>query len=297
MPIQTTCGCGAEYLFKDEHAGRSVTCRSCDVVMVVPGESGAAPVLQVPTQEDGKGPFERDLFRMRQRVFSITERYDFVGHGGKSLLYVERPIRWLRSIGSIVAGLAVGYLLYKAGAWAYGDRPLGPGYILVVVGPVLAGLAAIVATHPKRDAFFYADDSKAVPLLRVKQDQVWAPLTLTYTVTAPDGTVIALMRKNHLYDFWRKRWHVLRPDGALWALAQEDSIILSLLRRLLGNMYGLLRINFVIEDAQGNALGTVGRDFNLLDRYTLDLGPDTARVLDRRVGVALAVLLDSGERR
>lgn len=297
MPIQATCGCGAEYLFKDEHAGRSVTCRSCDVVMVVPSESGAAPVLQRPPEDDGKGPFERDLFRMRQRIFSITERYEFVGHGGRPLLYAERPIRWLRSIGSVVAALAGAYVAFKLAGWLYGDAPITLSYALVVVSPLLGGGAAFIATMPKRDAFFYADESKAVPLLRVKQDQVWAPLTLTYTLTTPDGAVVAKFRKNHIYDFWRKRWHVLRPDDTLWALAQEDSIILSLLRRLLGNMYGLLRINFVIEDASGNALGTLGRDINLFDRYTLDLGPDTARALDRRVGVALAVLLDTGERR
>lgn len=297
MPIQVTCGCGAEYLFKDEHAGRSVTCRTCDGIVVVPGEDGATPIMQVPPQDDGKGPFERDLFRMRQRIFSITERYEFFGHGGKTLLYVERPIRWLRSIGCVVAGLAAGFAVYKAGAWLLADRPLDAAFVLVLVGAFLTGGVVMIATSPKRDAFFYADDSKAEPLLRVKQDQVWAPLTLTYTVTTPDGAVVAKLRKNHIYDFWRKRWHVLRPDDTLWALAQEDSIILSLLRRLLGSMYGLLRINFVIEDAEGNTLGTLGRDLNLFDRYTLDLGPDTARRLDRRVGVALAVLLDTGERR
>jgi hypothetical protein len=35
----------------------------------------------------------------------------------------------------------------------------------------------------------------------------------------------------------------------------------------------------------------------LLDRYVLDLSADTARAFDRRVAVALGIMLDTGERR
>jgi len=35
----------------------------------------------------------------------------------------------------------------------------------------------------------------------------------------------------------------------------------------------------------------------LLDRYVLDLKADRARELDRRVALALGVMLDTGERR
>jgi len=44
-------------------------------------------------------------------------------------------------------------------------------------------------------------------------------------------------------------------------------------------------------------VGEFNRKFTLLDRYVLDLKADGARVLDRRVALALGVMLDTGERR
>jgi hypothetical protein len=65
-------------------------------------------------------------------------------------------------------------------------------------------------------------------------------------------------------------------------------------------MFGLLRTNFVIVDGSnpgGLVLGEFNRKFTLFDRYVLDLSLDPTRSLDRRVAVALGVMLDTGERR
>jgi hypothetical protein len=81
-------------------------------------------------------------------------------------------------------------------------------------------------------------------------------------------------------------------------VAREDSIILSLLRRLLGPLFGFLRTNFIIQ-AQGSedVLGEFKRKFTILDRYVLDMSADPQRTVDRRVALALGVMLDTGERR
>jgi hypothetical protein len=47
----------------------------------------------------------------------------------------------------------------------------------------------------------------------------------------------------------------------------------------------------------GQVVGEFNRKFTLLDRYVLDLTRDSARALDRRVAVAMGVMLDTGERR
>jgi hypothetical protein len=44
-------------------------------------------------------------------------------------------------------------------------------------------------------------------------------------------------------------------------------------------------------------VGEFNRKFTLLDRYVLDLSRDEERALDRRVAVAMGVMLDTGERR
>jgi hypothetical protein len=41
----------------------------------------------------------------------------------------------------------------------------------------------------------------------------------------------------------------------------------------------------------------INRKFTLHDRYVLGLTPDRLRILERRIAVAVGVLLDTGERR
>jgi len=73
--------------------------------------------------------------------------------------------------------------------------------------------------------------------------------------------------------------------------------VLSLLRRVLGPLFGLLRTNFVFLRPDGEVLGEFNRKFTLLDRYVVDLSADTDRALDRRIALAMGIMLDTGERR
>jgi len=91
---------------------------------------------------------------------------------------------------------------------------------------------------------------------------------------------------------------VLSPAGAIISVIKEDSIILSLLRRVLGPALGLLRTNFVFfKGNSDHPIGEFNRKFTLLDRYVLDLTSDPEHSLDRRVALALGVMLDTGEGR
>jgi len=47
----------------------------------------------------------------------------------------------------------------------------------------------------------------------------------------------------------------------------------------------------------GVVIGDFNRKLTLLDRYVLDLRQDPDRRLDRRVALALGIMLDTGERR
>jgi hypothetical protein len=44
-------------------------------------------------------------------------------------------------------------------------------------------------------------------------------------------------------------------------------------------------------------VGEFNRKLTILDRYVLDLRADTGKGLDRRIALALGVMLDTGERR
>src|SRR2546422_10589484 len=55
--------------------------------------------------------------------------------------------------------------------------------------------------------------------------------------------------------------------------------------------------DLIVRDGSEDVVGEFNRKFRLLDRYVLDLKADGARTLDRRVALALGVMLDTGERR
>ena len=159
-------------------------------------------------------------------------------------------------------------------------------------------LVVSMSLRPRRHVTIYRDDSRRETLLRVLQNQRVAVLTRTYTVVTPSGEPLATLRKTYLHNIVRKRWYVATPGGEPIAMAIEDSIVLSLLRRVLGVFLGFLRTNFLLVRGSDEAvLGEFNRKFTLFDRYVLDLSADPDRAFDRRVALALGVMLDTGERR
>ncbi len=110
------------------------------------------------------------------------------------------------------------------------------------------------------------------------------------------GISIGSLRKNVLFDYIRRRWQVNNANGLQLCMAKEDSIILSLLRRTGIPIFLFLRTNFIFLRGE-EVIGEFNRKLTLLDRYVLDLTADRERVFDRRVALALGVMLDTGERR
>ncbi len=297
MAVRVACQCGTSYELKDEFAGRLVKCPQCGRENRVPG---VVPAGSVKAQADPV--FDRDVFLLRQQLLRISEKYDVADEQGKKIVFVERPAHLLRNIGAILAGLAaggvVGVVLGMLSDMAKGTPYEGLLAALAVIGFFVVLFAVGIALSAKRHVSFYRDETKRDKLLEVLQDRKWQPITATYTVRDRAGRTMALLWKNYLYNIVRKRWYVKAPDGTTLYVAKEDSIILSLLRRFLGPLFGLLRTNFIIvRNGSEDVVGEFNRKFTLLDRYVLDLKADRARELDRRVALALGVMLDTGERR
>jgi hypothetical protein len=59
-----------------------------------------------------------------------------------------------------------------------------------------------------------------------------------------------------------------------------------------------MRTNFIIlAGPTDRVIGEFNRKFTLFDRYVLDMSADREHLIDRRVALALGIMLDSGERR
>ena len=296
--VIAACACGEVYELRPEWAGKLLECPVCKRHLRAghlphPLGNGAGTLHVDPA-------FDRDVFLLNQRV-AITSKYEVCDEAGRSLLYIERPTYPVRTFLAVVLALVASSFVimsFTRLAAAAGD----------VVGPFItfAGSAAAVLTflvvsmslRPLRHITVYRDDSRAERLLEVRQDQRVALLLRTYTVRTPDGQPLAQLSKNYVHNIVRKRWYARGPDASLACIAVEDSMILSLLRRVIGRLFGLLRTNFlIVRGPYGEVIGEFNRKFTVLDRYVLDLSGDGDRLLDRRVAVALGVMLDTGEGR
>jgi hypothetical protein len=250
----------------------------------------------LPAPSGGDPAFDRDAFLLNERVLSVTSKYEVLAEDGRPILHVERPTYPVRTVlayalGVVAAAIVMSWVVRGA------REPSGALALLSWLAGGAVFLVVSMSARPLRHVTVYRDESRAEVLLRVRQDQRVAVLTRTYTVVTAAGEVLARFRKVYLHNLVRKRWYVESPAGTPLARAIEDSIVLSLLRRVLGTFFGLLRTNFLLTRDDGEVLGEFNRKFTVFDRYVLDLTADPDRALDRRVALALGVMLDTGERR
>jgi uncharacterized protein YxjI len=298
MPVVVSCRCRNTYTLKDEYAGKLVECPECGAVNKA-GESSLTPKSQAD------GIFNRDIFLLRQKHLSINQKYQVSDEEGNAILFVERPTHFWRTILALLVAYVVtmaAYMLVMAALVGQraqtGQSQENPLVALVLMFLPVVFVVVAMALSKKRHVTFYRDESRTEKMFDVLQDKkVQFPMR-TYTVRDAAGTPLASFKKNYLYNLFRKRWEMRSMGGTVMCVAKEDSIILSLLRRVLGPLFGLLRTNFIITRGTGETvIGEFKRKFTILDRYVLDLSADRRRDLDRRIGLALGVMLDTGERR
>jgi uncharacterized protein YxjI len=239
--------------------------------------------------------FDRDRFLLRQKVMTIHEKYTVWDEEGQAIIFVERPGHHLKQLVAMFAGLGAGALAFAI--------VIAPGIYfdqwVFVVPAAMAGLAALITVAfrlaPYRHIDFYRDESKVEKLLQVQQDQKATIFTQYFTIVDGDGRTLGRLSKNPLTDIIRKKWVFSDASGHPMCIAMEDSLLKAIFRRWVAQLFP---VNFILVRAEGGGmLGSFNRKFTLLDRYVLDMTPDHTRWLDRRVALAIGVMLDTAERR
>ena len=147
----------------------------------------------------------------------------------------------------------------------------------------------------KEDIRFFADESEAEELFRIKARQVF-DVRGRYDVTSPDGERIGVLEKVFGASLLRSTWRIHDAHEQPLAMAQEKSMPVAILRRLIdfvpyGDFVPIL-FQFTIQ-MDGRDVGELRRPVGLRDRYILKLGGDPDHRIDRRVAVALAIALDA----
>jgi uncharacterized protein YxjI len=145
----------------------------------------------------------------------------------------------------------------------------------------------------REDIRVYSDESKSQEVLSIKARQ-FLDFSAAYDVVDTSmNQKVGVLRRKGLRSILRDEWEVLDANDSVKGLLFEDSMGLALLRRfLLGNW---LPQNYDITFGQ-TRVADLRQNFNLF-RYelNLDFSMDTARQLDRRLGIAAGILLAAVE--
>ncbi len=143
----------------------------------------------------------------------------------------------------------------------------------------------------REDIRLYADESMRMELLTIQARNI-IDFSASYDVTDPlTGEKVGALRRKGLRSLMRDQWLVLDPNDVEICVIEEDSLFKALVRRL---------IEFATIFMPQRYTGKVGdrevcrfrQNFNpFIKKVSLDFSADHDDLLDRRLGVAAAVLL------
>lgn len=223
--------------------------------------------------------------------------------GGRATIRdeAERPLFYFRSpitpFVGCVAGFVSGVVIVTG---------LAVGVIMLVEGRLVYAIAAaamavlfswmILLLAPRQHFVLFEDEGLEKVVLRVIQRSRFSFPSLRYAVETADENTISILQRSAWDRIGRHRWKVLDRYGTgRIGFAIEDSLSRAVMRNVAGTFFGLLRTGFRIE-VDGRQIGAIRRT-PLRSRTLLDLSGDGRFSLDRRTGVALAMVIHALEMR
>ncbi|MFD0670300.1 hypothetical protein [Cohnella sp. GCM10027633] len=140
----------------------------------------------------------------------------------------------------------------------------------------------------KEDIRLYSDDTMSQELLTIQARSV-IDFSATYDVVdAATGQRIGSLQRKGMKSILKDEWIILDASESEIGLIKEDSPLMALLRRFLTN---LIPQKFHVE-VGGGRVALFKQDLNpFVGKLNLDFSLDTDKKLDRRLGLAAAVLL------
>ena len=146
----------------------------------------------------------------------------------------------------------------------------------------------------KEDIRVYSDESLADELLLIQARKVIDFSSEYDVVDSHSGERIGALKRKGFKSMIKDEWLIFDSQNAEVGKICEDSMLMALLRRFLTSL-----IPQTFEGTIGGAgVFTFKQKFNpFVQRIVLDFGEDTANRLDRRMGIAAAVLLSAVEGR
>lgn len=140
----------------------------------------------------------------------------------------------------------------------------------------------------REDITVYADEKKQYPMLNIKARQIMDFSAAYDVVDMMTGEKVGMLRRKGWRSIARDEWDVCGPNDQPFATLIEDALWIALIRRFLSNLvpqnYDML--------IGGQRVVDYAQNFNPFTYHLkLDFTHDRANQVDRRLGIAAAVLL------
>lgn len=147
----------------------------------------------------------------------------------------------------------------------------------------------------KEDIRVYADEAKTTEVMVIQARQIM-DFSAAYDIwDSTTQTKVGAMRRKGWKSIIRDEWEVLDPQDQVIGTLIEDSMILALVRRFLS---ALVPQNYDMIMFDGRKVVDLKQNFNpFLYHLNIDFSMDPQATLDRRMGLAGAILLAAIEGR
>ena len=142
----------------------------------------------------------------------------------------------------------------------------------------------------KEDVRIYADEAMSHEMLVIKARNI-IDFGATYDIfdTNAGGALVGSLRRKGMKSIVVDEWLFLDAEGRQIGTIKEDSVALALVRRIIA---GALLPQRYDGEVGGQPVCEFRRNFNpFVSKVSLDFSQDATGRLDRRLGIAAAVLL------
>lgn len=141
----------------------------------------------------------------------------------------------------------------------------------------------------REDITMFADEAQTKPVLKINARNI-IDFSAAYDVTdVTTGEKIGVLRrKGMMSSFVMDAWEILDKNDAVIGSIKEESMLLAMIRRYLANIIPQKFMLAIGETPVGHAKQTWNP---FLPQMKVDFTADTAKKLDRRLGLAAVVLL------
>lgn len=244
-----------------------------------------------PKAEDRhRGDFDDSEFSIESPT---SERSVVMNASSVPIFYFRRPVLFTTFLACMIA-----LAMVAAGAttavvfFAQGHVP--PALVAVALTIIFTSVALILV--PPRNIELFRDEEMTDLAMTIWQESRAPFPSLRYCARTDDGVTIAYFHKSFFGNAGRRRWWILDQTGRRIACAVENGLFRSFVRKFVGGFSSSLTTDFLI-DAGDRIVGIITRRATSLYRSVLSLYDRGSCPFDPRVAVALAVLIESIERR